>query len=123
MTRDERIRLWSALSEVFVDNAIDHAAIARQLIIYDRTTVQAAFFEEVAPVCHSNLLAPIPPIWTGFNSAWLAAAIDSRQARRNSPLRRLFDRALIAYLRYRFKPEWRAIERELQCLAGETPSP
>ena len=75
MTRDERIRLWSALSEVFVDNAIDHAAIARQLIIYDRTTVQAAFFEEVAPVCHSNLLAPIPPIWTGFDSAWLAALI------------------------------------------------
>ncbi|WP_446697351.1 DUF7079 family protein [Stutzerimonas kunmingensis] len=49
------------LSNVFVDNDINHPEIAGQLTGYDRGAVKAAFFEAVAPVCHSNLQAPIPP--------------------------------------------------------------
>jgi len=108
------MRLWSALSDAFVDNEVDYADIARQLTDFDRATVEAAFFEDVAPVCYSNLQAPIPPIWTAFDSTWLTETIYSTQeARRTSAFRRLRDQAFVAYLRYRLKDEWQSIEREL----------
>lgn len=114
LTRDERIRLWSALSDAFVDNKVDYADIARQLAGFDRATVEAAFFEDVAPVCYSNLQAPIPPIWTAFDSTWLTETIYSTQeARRTSAFRRLLDQAFVAYLRYRLRDEWQSIECEL----------
>lgn len=117
MTREERIQLWSALSEVFVDNEVDYGYIARQLQEFDRTTVQAAFYEDVAPACYSNLLAPIPPIWTGFDSAWLSATIERNQAARQRwPLRRLRDRLCIACLRRALKSEWAKIVHELDRL-------
>ncbi len=122
LTRDERIRLWSALSDVFVDNEVDYAAIARQLAGFDRATAKAAFFDDVAPVCYSNLQAPIPPIWTAFDSTWLAETIHSTQeARRISAFRRLRDQAFVAYLRYRLKDEWQSIERELDRQGATNP--
>lgn len=115
LTQDQRHRLWSALSDAFVDNEVDYPAIARQLAGFDHAAVKTAFFEEVAPVCHSNLQAPIPPIWTAFDSSWLADTIDSNlQARRTSTFRRMRDQALVAYLRFRLSEEWSRIERELQ---------
>ncbi|HBZ93100.1 MULTISPECIES: DUF7079 family protein [unclassified Pseudomonas] len=117
MTREERIQLWAVLSEVFVDSEIDYAWIARQLQGYDRAIAQAAFYEDVAPACYSNLLAPIPPIWTGFDSTWLSETIDSaRAARDNSALRHLRDRLFVAYLRLALKSEWTNIEQELDRL-------
>lgn len=114
LTRDERTRLWSALSDAFIDNEVDYNAIARQLAGFDRSTIKLVFFEEVAPVCYSNLQAPIPPIWTAFESTWLTETIESTQeARRTSTFRRLHDQAFVAYLRYRLKDEWLSIEREL----------
>jgi len=77
LTPDERVRLWSALSDAFVDNQIDYPEIVRQLAGYDCAAVKKVFFEEVAPVCHSNLQAPIQPKWTAFDSTWLADTIDS----------------------------------------------
>ncbi|WP_241730240.1 DUF7079 family protein [Pseudomonas sp. SST3] len=113
-TRQDQVRLWEALSDVFVDNFIDYASVAGNLNGYDRSTIETAFFVEVAPACYSNLQAPIPPIWTAFDPTWLAETIDRiHEARRSSLLRRLRDRALIAYLRYRLKPEWQRIEMAL----------
>lgn len=77
LTPDERVRLWSALSDAFVDIEIDYPEIVRQLAGYDCAAVKMAFFEEVAPVRHSNLQARIPPIWTASDSTWLADPIDS----------------------------------------------
>ncbi len=115
LTRDERIRLWSALSDAFVDNEVNYAAIARQLVGFDRARVKVAFFEEVGPVCYSNLQAPIPPIWTAFDSTWLTETIESiLEARRTSTFRRLRDQAFVVYLHYRLKDEWQCIERELE---------
>nr|WP_256834596.1 hypothetical protein [Pseudomonas oleovorans] len=114
MTREERIHLWSALSDVFVDTEVDYGYIARQVAGFDRATVQAAFYQDVAPACYSNMLAPIPPIWTGFDSASLSATIEQTQAaRQSSTLRRLRDRLFIAYLRRALKAEWAKIEQEL----------
>ena len=114
LTQDERVRLWSALSDVFVDNEVDYPAIAQQLAGYDRAAVKAAFFEEVAPVCYSNLQSPIPPIWTAFDSAWLADTINRKlQARRASRLCHWRDQILFAYLRFRLREKWSRIEQEL----------
>ena len=114
LSRDERIRLWSALSDVFVDNSVDYASIARKVRDFERVTVERAFFEDVAPACHSNLQTPVPPIWTAFDSAWLATTIDNlHRARNASALRHLLDSAGIAYLRYRLKSEWQEIVKHL----------
>lgn len=114
LTRDERVRLWSVLSDAFVDNEVDYTAIARRLANYPRDKVETAFFEDVAPVCYSNLQAPIPPIWTAFDSSWLATTIDGiHRARHASALRRLRDKAFTTYLRYRLRPEWKCIAHEL----------
>ncbi|WP_446750945.1 DUF7079 family protein [Stutzerimonas nitrititolerans] len=115
MTRDERIRIWTALSDAFVDNEVDYPAIARQLAGFERAAVKAAVFEEVAPVCYSNLQAPIPPIWTAFDGTWLAEAIEgNEQVRQASTFRRIRDRIFVIYLRYRLREEWHRIERELE---------
>ncbi|WP_446750084.1 DUF7079 family protein [Stutzerimonas nitrititolerans] len=115
MTRDERIRIWTGLSDAFVDNEVDYPAIARQLVGFERAAVKAAFFEEVAPVCYSNLQAPIPPILTAFDGTWLAEAIEgNEQVRQASTFRRIRDRIFVIYLRYRLREEWHRIERELE---------
>lgn len=117
MTREERIHLWSALSEVFVDNEVDYAYIARQVAGFDRAMVRAAFFEDVAPACYSNMLAPIPPIWTGFDSAWLGETIErARAARQRSTLLHLRDRLFITYLRRALRADWAKITQELDRL-------
>lgn len=117
MTREQRIQLWSALSDVFVDNEVDYGFIARQLQGHDRATAEAAFYEDVAPACYTNLLTPIPPIWTGFDSTWLCETIEQAQiARERSALRRLRDRIFIAYLRRVLKSEWARITQELDRL-------
>lgn len=114
LTRQEQVRLWAALSDVFVDNVVDYACIAKSLGGYERSVIEAAFFVDVAPACHSNLQAAIPPIWTAFDPAWLAGTIDRiHEARRYSSLIRLRDKVLIAYLRHRLRPEWRDIETAL----------
>lgn len=124
MTREERIHLWLALSDVFVDTEVDYGYIAHQVQGFDRVTAQAAFYEDVAPACYSNMLAPIPPIWTGFDSAWLSETIEQAQAaRRSSTLRRLRDRLFIAYLRRALKPEWVKIEQELDHLGRGVAKP
>jgi hypothetical protein len=117
MTREERIQLWSALSEVFVDNEVDYGYIARQLQGFDRATAQAALYEDVGPACYGNLLAPIPSVWAGFDSTWLAETIERNQAARQRwPLRRLRDQLFIAYLRRALQSEWAKIEAELDRL-------
>jgi hypothetical protein len=110
LTREEQVRLWSALSDVFVDNAIDYAAIARNIQGFERSSVETAFFEDVAPACYSNMQAPIPPVWTAFDTTWLATTIEaSHRARQSSVIRRLRDGVFIAYLRHKLQPEWKEI--------------
>lgn len=115
LTHDDKVRLWSALSDVFIGNEIDYPAIAREVEGYDRAAVKKVFFEEVAPVCYSNMQTPIPPIWTAFDSTRLANTIDSnQQARRSSRFRRMRHKILVAYLRFRLRGDWSRIEQELE---------
>ncbi|MGE8361417.1 DUF7079 family protein [Pseudomonas sp.] len=114
LTREDRVKIWVALSDVFVDNDVNYAAIAKAVAAYDREVVEHAFFNEVAPACYSNMQAAIPPVWTAFDSTWLEQTIASiKQARSNSPFRELRDRVFIVYLRWRLRSEWIEIEKAL----------
>ncbi|MDQ1885558.1 hypothetical protein RA180_16350 [Aeromonas salmonicida] len=102
------IDLCEALSDLFVDNEVDFEYIARVSRAFPIPHVEKALFEWVAPVCHTNTLTPVPPIWTGFerDSLWteiqslLAEEAKAGFARKLSITLRQF------YLRRKFADEW-----------------
>lgn len=73
---DEK-RLWVALSYMFVDSEVDFKSIAEIAKDYSIEEIEFALFERVAPVCISNMLTPVPPIWWFFDEAQLVSDIDS----------------------------------------------
>lgn len=111
----QRRRLRHALSDAFVDTLLEPEDIARRIKGVDPALLERLFFEEVAPVCHGNLLSPAPAVWTAFDEAWLEEAIERRLARqRSSALRRWHERCLVAWLRWRYADTWRAIAGALE---------
>jgi hypothetical protein len=105
------IDLCEALSDLFVDNEVDFEYIARVAQAFPITHVEKALFEWVAPVCYTNTLTPVPPIWAGFerDSLWteiqglLAREAKVGFARKLSIVLRQF------YLRRQFADEWRRL--------------
>lgn len=78
---DQR-QLWAALSDLFVDASVDYKHIAGVAKNYSVEEVEFALFERVAPVCISNMLAPVPPVWWYFDKEQLVADIESLVNRR-----------------------------------------
>ena len=70
-------QLWSALSGLFVDTNIDYKHIAGVAKNYSVEEIEFALFERVAPVCVSNMLAPVPPVCWYFDKEQLVADIES----------------------------------------------
>ena len=85
--RDERrIRLWMALSDLFLDGEADVEAIAREIRAtgYSEEEVTRCLREEVGPVAGANLgygLYPVIGVWGMFDEAWLCASIEAWLAR------------------------------------------
>jgi len=78
-----RLAAWEALSELFLDTELTGhgvSSIVRQLRStgFSVQELERIYEEEVAPVCWRNLQVPAG-VWTGFDPAWLAQAIQSRQ--------------------------------------------
>jgi hypothetical protein len=73
---DQR-QLWAALSDLFVDANVDYKHIAGVAKNYSVEEVEFALFERVAPVCVSNMLAPVPPVCWCFDKEQLVADIES----------------------------------------------
>jgi hypothetical protein len=76
-----RLTAWQALSQLFLDTELDDSdisSISRQLRStgYGLAELDRIYEEEVAPVCCRNLRALPGGAWTGFDSEWLAKAID-----------------------------------------------
>jgi hypothetical protein len=110
LSPQERAKIQIALAEAFVDCTVDYHAMAQQVRDYDPKVVQDILYEDVAPVCFSNLETPVPPIWTGFDSHWLLAEIaEQNRARQASWLRRRLDRVKIAWLRYSYGYIWKEL--------------
>ncbi|WP_429023071.1 DUF7079 family protein [Aeromonas allosaccharophila] len=102
------IDLCEALSDLFVDNEVDFEYIARMARAFPITHVETVLFEWVAPVCYTNTLTPVPPIWTGFERDSLWTEIQSLLAREAKAgfARKLSIALRQFYLRRRFADEW-----------------
>lgn len=112
MTDKERSYVYWALSDAFVDNEVNYESIARQTEDYDPQEIKRILYEEVAPVCHSNLETVIPMIWSAFNLEQLTSDIrENLRAREHSRYRRQLDKLLIRWLEFRYRYIWKEISR------------
>lgn len=105
------IDLCEALSDLFVDNEIDFELIAQVARGFPLAHVEMVLFEWVAPVCYTNTLTPVPPIWTGFERDSLWAEIQCLRAREAKAgfAKKWFIMLRQFYLRQRFVEEWRRL--------------
>jgi len=115
MTKQQRADVRWALSDAFVDNEVDYDAIARRTREFDRDEVKRILFEEVAPVCHSNLESALPTIWLCFNRQELEDDIEKMlRAKENSWFKRKANALLVTWLKSRYKYIWTEIEKQYQ---------
>ena len=115
LSEERRADVWEGLSEVFVDNAVDYAALRRGVVGVPLDELKCIFFTEVAPHCGANLLASAPPIWIGFDRDRLAMRIRAMLASaRRSVWGRLRHCVTVALCRWMFAPLWREVEAELR---------
>ncbi len=115
MTKQQRADVRWALSDAFVDNEVDYSAIARRTREFDRDEVKRILFEEVAPVCHSNLESTLPTIWLCFNRQELEEDIEKvLGAKENSWFKRKANALLVTWLKSRYKYIWTEIEKQYQ---------
>ena len=112
MTKKERADVRWALSDAFVDNEVDYAAIAKQTIEFDKHEIKRILFEEVAPICHSNLESTLPTIWLCFNREELEEDIEKMLiAQKGSWLKRKTNSLLVKWLKQKYKYIWTEIEK------------
>ena len=115
MTKQQKADVRWALSDAFVDNEVDYAAIARRTREFDRDEVKRILFEEVAPVCHSNLESTLPTIWLCFNREELEDDIEKMlRTKNNSWLKRKLKKLIAAWLTHRYKYIWIELETHYQ---------
>lgn len=115
MTKQQKADVRWALSDAFVDNEVDYAAIARRTREFDRDEVKRILFEEVAPICHSNLESTLPTIWLCFNRQELEDDIKKMLgAKENSWFKRKANALLVTWLKSRYKYIWTEIEKQYQ---------
>jgi hypothetical protein len=115
LTDARQEEVWEALSDAFVDNAVDYGDMARQVADVPPEQLEEIFFNAVAPYCGLNLMMPIPPIWQGFRRKALAEGIRAMQRRnKNSLMARLRHKGWVALCRCCFRNEWKAITNALR---------
>lgn len=107
--------LCEVLSDLFVDNHVDYDAIASVAKHFSLSHVETVLFEWVAPVCHTNTLAPIPSVWSGFEpeQLWRDIAEHRRKEARAGLIGRGISRASQLYLRHKFAQEWRELAKRI----------
>jgi hypothetical protein len=114
----QKLDVWEALSDVFVDNEINFPWIAERVSGVNLSELEHIFFEEVAAYCAVNLAAPIPPVWEGFSRDDLKREIELIQTKNEaSQFSRLKHRAYVTYLRWKFKDDWEELKRNLEYLS------
>jgi len=67
--------VWMALSDLFIDNEINHGYIAKQVAHLTINEIEQILFYEVAPICMSNLLVPTPSVCQGFHEDYIVPEI------------------------------------------------
>lgn len=117
MNDPARESVWLALSELWLDTALDDddlAAIARTLSIsgFSVAELEAIYRLEVAPVVWANTWV-VAGAWEGFDPDWLFAACRRNQQRRYSLRYRLRCRLLRRAMTAAVEEDWRKIRAQL----------
>ncbi len=108
--------LCAALSDIFVDNWVDYQYIASVAKHFPVEYVQVMLCRYVAPVCYTNALTPVPPVWTFFDADELWEDIGILKKKEQSVFGK-FKRDLCAlYFKNRPKQEWQEL---IQILRNE----
>lgn len=114
LAEPELTRVRAALSEPFNDFPVEYDFVANRVRGIDPDILYEILYSEVAPVCFTNLVAPVPPVWTGFDPDILRESIEERlAARKHNWLRRQFDKALVRWLKYNYGYIWKEIASRL----------
>ncbi|WP_440480702.1 DUF7079 family protein [Pseudomonas xanthosomatis] len=107
LTEQEVASIRWALSDAFVDNEVDYAAIVRQIEMFEASEVRRILYSEVAPVCHHNLECTLPSVWSCFGKEALEDEIEEMLRRRgSSAVRRLLNTLHVKWLEYRYRYIW-----------------
>ncbi len=115
---EQRLPVWNAISELWVDNELNIDSIAQVLVEsgYTKEELNQIFKFEVSPVVWKNFgffmfPNPIPPVWSGFNSDWLKEKILKNIEKNQNKFYRLYiQNSLCTLLRtYFVKEEWNQI--------------
>lgn len=110
----KRVEIWSALSDLFCDTEPNYFYIARVLKGIPIEYLKHIFFEEVAPVCGSNLMTPIPPVWSGFDEQQLADNImEMLDRNERSFIARAVHATASLFMRFWFRSLWLETEERL----------
>ncbi len=119
----EREALWEILSDLFVDGEICWRGIIRGCVGYDPDLLRQILFDDVLPYCGPNIMAPIPPVWNGFERESLIAGIRAKRAAREASLwRQCLHTAQIWFYRWWFRELWAAFFTRLnRAAAARTP--
>ena len=88
--------VWTALSDLWLDNELDDGDLSRIAAAMDESgyspgVLRRIYLHEVAPVVYGNLLT-VAGEWAGFDEAWLHAEILEYLRRRNALARRRWRR-------------------------------
>ncbi len=83
---EERFPVWDALSEFFLDTALqpaDYEHIAKVLAAssYTEDEIEHILTDEVCPACRVNMLSPAGE-WIGFDPDWLKKEAGKRFGKR-----------------------------------------
>lgn len=114
ISRQERADIRWALSDAFVDNEVNYAAIAKQVKDFDKKDIEDILFSEVAPVCHTNLESILPRYGAVLIERNWRVISKNAQTTATKFFRRQLDKLLIEWLRYRYKYIWIEIAKHYQ---------
>ncbi|MCY1276684.1 hypothetical protein D9M68_165680 [compost metagenome] len=109
-----RIRAWKALSELWLDTALDAASlrwVAAELSAsgLPREELEATLLYEVAPLLWPNLWVTAG-VWDGFDEAWLVAGCRRNRLRRSRRWFRCTCRLLRRPWTYAVLDDWRRVQ-------------
>lgn len=109
------IELCEALSGFFVDNEVDYRYIAKVAKAFPIEHVEKVLFEWVAPVCYTNMLTPVPEIWSGFerDRLWLDIQALLKEESEAGLLKKTTINLRQFYLRREYAEEWGTLQRML----------
>ncbi|MEN9658188.1 MAG: hypothetical protein RL571_1653 [Pseudomonadota bacterium] len=111
-------KIWIIMSEIFVDIETNYKSIAEDLKLnaegISNDQLKRIFFNEVAPYCAPNMMAVIPPIWTGFAPESLIKGIkENNEKYKNSIYSRIKSETFKLLNKAYINEEWENLEKYL----------